>query len=202
MSAMVDRRSESRTSRMSGSDHGEIDNSTMNALVEDLNKTTEVIRRHQIERRAFQTEMEVNGRISIEPSEDWLNIRLKSVSKEDMKNELGKIKDTQKRNVVEDTMAALVYDVNATAEVLRRGSLKRKKPEKDGRGTEEIEYRLRLTPAPDDDALYHKEDLPLESTFGDNEGRRIIVEILYNIVSYYSLIQYRTLIIQSFHYSS
>jgi hypothetical protein len=28
---------------------------------------------------------------------------------------------------VVDTLAALVYDVNATAEVLRRGSLKRKK---------------------------------------------------------------------------
>jgi len=29
--------------------------------------------------------------------------------------------------VVTDTLAALVYDVNATAEVLRRGSLKEKK---------------------------------------------------------------------------
>jgi hypothetical protein len=31
------------------------------------------------------------------------------------------------KNAVVDTLAALVYDVNATAEVLRRGSLKRKK---------------------------------------------------------------------------
>ena len=31
------------------------------------------------------------------------------------------------QNAVVDTLAALVYDVNATAEVLRRGSMKRKK---------------------------------------------------------------------------
>uniref|UniRef100_A0AC34Q0M2 Uncharacterized protein n=1 Tax=Panagrolaimus sp. JU765 TaxID=591449 RepID=A0AC34Q0M2_9BILA len=157
MATVFDRRSESRASR--GSDHAEIVHSTLNALVNDVNQTTELIRRRQremeIERRTFQTEMEVNGRISVEPSDDWLNIRLKSVSKEDMRNELGKIKDNQKRNVVEDTMAALVYDVNATAEVLRRASLKRKKAGKD-KSHEEVEYRLRLTPAPDDDALYHK----------------------------------------------
>ena len=32
------------------------------------------------------------------------------------------------QNAVVDTLAALVYDVNATAEVLRRGSQKRKPP--------------------------------------------------------------------------
>jgi len=34
------------------------------------------------------------------------------------------------QHVVTDTLAALVYDVNATAEVLRRGSLKHKKAPK------------------------------------------------------------------------
>lgn len=48
-----------------------------------------------------------------------------------------------------DTLAALVYDVNATAEVLRRGSLERRKKGDQEQKTE-IEYRLRLTPAPDD----------------------------------------------------
>ena len=163
MATVFDRRSESRASRFSEASHGEVVNDTLNALVEDVNKTTDLIRRRQremqIERRTFQTEMEVNGRISVEPSEDWLNLRLKSVSNDDMKKELGKLKDHQRHDVVTDTMAALAYDVNATAEVLRRGSLKRKKPGKNVHH-EEIEYRLRLTPAPDDDMLYHKEDLP------------------------------------------
>jgi hypothetical protein len=134
--------------------------STLDALVTDVNKTTEIIRRKReeqlLEKRTFQSEMEVNGRISIDPSDDWLNIRLKSVSTDDLKNELGKLKSDQRQNAVTDALAALVYDVNATAEVLRRGSLKRKKP----KVTEEVEYRLRLTPAPDDDTLYHQEEYP------------------------------------------
>jgi hypothetical protein len=170
MATVFDRRSESRTSRFSEASHGEVVNDTLNALVEDVNKTTDLIRRRQremvIERRTFQTEMEVNGRISVEPSEDWLNLRLKSVSTDDMRKELGKIKEHQRSDVVTDTMAALAYDVNATAEVLRRGSLKRKKPGKNVHH-EEIEYRLRLTPAPDDDILYHKEE-PLQSPPEDN----------------------------------
>lgn len=40
--------------------------------------------------------MEVNGSISIEPQDDWLSMtRLKSVSTEDMKRELGKVKGDQ-----------------------------------------------------------------------------------------------------------
>uniref|UniRef100_A0A7E4ZSF3 LIM zinc-binding domain-containing protein n=1 Tax=Panagrellus redivivus TaxID=6233 RepID=A0A7E4ZSF3_PANRE len=157
-------RSESRASRGSGissADHAEVVHTTLNALVDDVNKTTELIRRRQkemiIERRTFQSEMEVNGRISVEPSEDWLNLRLKSVSTDDMKKELGKIKEHQRSDVVGDTLAALVYDVNATAEVLRRGSLKKKR---DGKRVkhEEVEYRLRLTPGPDDEILAPQEE--------------------------------------------
>lgn len=42
--------------------------------------------------------MEVNGRISVEPSEDWLNLRLKSVSTDDLKKELGRVKGDQRVN--------------------------------------------------------------------------------------------------------
>jgi len=159
------RRSESRTSRISApGEHADAVHSTLNALVEDVNKTTELIRRRReeqlLEKRTFQSDMEVNGRISIDPSEDWLNLRLKSVSTDDLKNELGRLKGDQRQNAAVDTLAALVYNVNATAEVLRRGSLKRKKP----KVTEEVEYRLRLTPAPDDDGLYPQEDYPPDDT--------------------------------------
>jgi hypothetical protein len=110
----------------------EVVHSTLNALVEDVNKTTELIRRRReeqlLEKKTFQSEMLVNGRISVDPSDDWLNLRLKSVSTDDLKNELGRLKGDQRQHAVVDTLAALVYDVNATAEVLRRGSLKRKKP--------------------------------------------------------------------------
>jgi hypothetical protein len=40
------------------------------------------------------------------------------------------VKEGQRQHVVTDTLAALVYDVDATAEVLRRGSMKKKKPPK------------------------------------------------------------------------
>ncbi|KAH7678396.1 Protein UNC-95 [Aphelenchoides avenae] len=115
--------------------------------------------------------MEVNGRISVDPSEDWLNLRLKSVSTDDLRKELGRVKGDQRQNAVVDTLAALVYDVNATAEVLRRGSLKKKKSKRE----EEIEYRLRLTPAPDDDTLYHHEERPSqppEDTFTVDQVRK------------------------------
>ncbi|KAI1701874.1 LIM domain-containing protein [Ditylenchus destructor] len=153
------RRSESRTSRISApGEHADAVHSTLTALEEDVKKTTELIKRRReeqlMDKRTFQSEMEVSGRISVEPQEDWLTLRLKSVSTEDMRKELGKVKEGQHKNVVQDTLAALVYDVNATAEVLRRGSLKRKKP----RVHEEIEYRLRLTPAQDDTDLYHHEE--------------------------------------------
>ena len=127
----------------------EVVHGTLDALVTDVNKTTEVIRRHQEQqmhdKRTFQGEMEVSGRIEVEPQESWLNLRLKSVSTEDLKKELGRVKEEQRlfgcfclggclflagQHVVTDTLAALVYDVNATAEVLRRGSWKRKKPAK------------------------------------------------------------------------
>jgi len=156
----MERRSESRSSRVSApGEHAEVVHSTLHALVDDVNKTTELIRQRReqqlLDKKTFQTE-EVHGRISVEPQEDWLTLRLKSVSTEDMRKELGKVKEDQRQHAVVDTLAALVYDVNATAEVLRRGSLKRKKP----RVKEEVEYRLRLTPAPDDEALYHHEEPP------------------------------------------
>uniref|UniRef100_A0A1I8ANP0 LIM zinc-binding domain-containing protein n=1 Tax=Steinernema glaseri TaxID=37863 RepID=A0A1I8ANP0_9BILA len=147
-------RSESRTSKTSEhqSEHANAVNDTLQALEQDVQRTTEILRRkHEqqiLERRTFTTEMEVNGRISVEPQEDWLSTRIKSISTEDMKKELGKVKDDQRRNAVEDTLAALVYDVNATAEVLRRGSLKKKK--KPAVVHEEVEYKLRLTPQRDE----------------------------------------------------
>ncbi|CAD5209193.1 unnamed protein product [Bursaphelenchus xylophilus] len=157
----VSQRSESRTSRVSApGEHADVVHNTLSALETDIKKTTEIIRRkHEeqlMEKKTFQSEMEVNGRISVDPNDDWLKLRLKSVSTDDLKNELGRVKTDQRQNAVVDTLAALVYDVNATAEVLRRGSQKPKK----GKLTEEIEYKLRLTPAPDDDTLYHHEDLP------------------------------------------
>lgn len=41
--------------------------------------------------------MEVSGRISVDPSEDWLNLRLKSVSTDDLKKELGRVKGDQRK---------------------------------------------------------------------------------------------------------
>lgn len=102
-----------------------------------------------MERKQFQTEMEVNGRISVDPSDDWLSARLRAVSADEMNSNLGKVKKDQERNAVTDTLAALVYDVNATAEVLRRASLERRK-KGDREKIVETEYHLRLTPAPDD----------------------------------------------------
>ncbi|VDN86563.1 unnamed protein product [Brugia pahangi] len=97
-------------------------------------------------RKSFQTEMEVSGRISVEPTDNIL--RLKSVSTEDMQKELTKLKDDQKQNAVTDTLAALVYDIDATAEVLRRGSMKKKRTT----GEEVITgYNLRITPGPEEE---------------------------------------------------
>uniref|UniRef100_A0A158PAE4 LIM zinc-binding domain-containing protein n=1 Tax=Angiostrongylus cantonensis TaxID=6313 RepID=A0A158PAE4_ANGCA len=153
-------RSESRSSNKvfrndeEPSQQGEIVSNTLNALKDDVEQTTEVIRKRQqqmrMERRQFQTEMEVTGRVSVSPTDEWLSTRLRTISTEDMSRELGKIKDDQRQNAVTDTLAALVYDVNATAEVLRRGSLKRGKDGRRSTHKEEIEYRLRLTPAPED----------------------------------------------------
>lgn len=98
---------------------GEVAHATLDALVTDVNKTTEVIRRHHeqqmMDKRTFQSEMEVSGRIEVEPQESWLNLRLKSVSTEDLKKELGRVKEDQRQHVVTDTLAALVYDLDATA---------------------------------------------------------------------------------------
>ncbi|CAB3410750.1 unnamed protein product [Caenorhabditis bovis] len=109
------------------SQQDEIVNGTLTALKNDVEQTTEIIRRKQeqmrLERRQFQTEMEVTGRISVDPSDDWLAARLKAVSADDMNNTLHKLKDDQKQNAVTDTLAALVYDVNATTEVLRRANM-------------------------------------------------------------------------------
>ncbi|PAV59670.1 hypothetical protein WR25_21262 isoform A [Diploscapter pachys] len=135
------------------SQQDEVVNGTLSALQRDVEETTEILRRKneqwKIERRQFQTEMEVTGRMSIVENDDWLATRLKAVSSDDMNRELGKIKDDQKQNAVTDTLAALVYDVNATAEVLRRGrdSMNRDKAKKNKK--QEIEYHLRLTPQPD-----------------------------------------------------
>lgn len=46
-------------------------------------------------RKMFQTEMEVTGRISVEPTDD--SLRLKSVSTDDMQKELSKLKDDQSK---------------------------------------------------------------------------------------------------------
>uniref|UniRef100_A0A8R1HNX5 LIM zinc-binding domain-containing protein n=1 Tax=Caenorhabditis japonica TaxID=281687 RepID=A0A8R1HNX5_CAEJA len=100
-----------------------------------------------MERRQFQTEMEVNGRISVDPTDDWLSARLKAVSSDGMNQQLTKLKDNQRTNAVTDTLAALVTDVNATTEVLRRGSKGHGGADESRRKREEIEYTLRLTPA-------------------------------------------------------
>ncbi|VDO22011.1 unnamed protein product, partial [Haemonchus placei] len=147
-------RSESRSSNKvfrndeEPSQQDEIVSGTLTALKDDVEKTTEVIRRRgqqmRLERRQFQTEMEVTGRVSVSPTDEFLSTRLRAVSTEDMNRELGKIKEDQRQNAVTDTLAALVYDVNATAEVLRRGHGRGK----DGRKStqREIEYHLRLSP--------------------------------------------------------
>ncbi|CAJ0567854.1 unnamed protein product, partial [Mesorhabditis spiculigera] len=92
-------RPDSRAS-VTASDHGSVVNDTLHALVSDVEQTTELIRRKQqqmrSERRQFQTEMEVTGRISISPTDDWLNARLKAVSTDDLKRDLNKIKDDQR----------------------------------------------------------------------------------------------------------
>ncbi|CAD6184613.1 unnamed protein product [Caenorhabditis auriculariae] len=136
------------------SQQDEIVNGTLSALKDDVEQTTEIIRRKQeqmrIERRQFQTEMEVNGRIDIDPADDWLTARLKAVSSDDMNHQLGKLKEDQRQNAVTDTLAALVYDVNATTEVLRRASQNRGRGDGRKKHREEIEYTLRLTPAPED----------------------------------------------------
>jgi len=49
-----------------------------------------------LDKKTFQGEMEVSGRIEVEPQESWLNLRLKSVSTEDLKKELGRVKEDQR----------------------------------------------------------------------------------------------------------
>ncbi|VDK86275.1 unnamed protein product [Onchocerca ochengi] len=72
--------------------------------------------------------MEVTGRITVVPTDDGLRIK--------------------KQNAVTDTLAALVYDIDATAEVLRRGSMKKRKTP-----AEEVitGYNLRITPGPEEE---------------------------------------------------
>ncbi|VDM80921.1 unnamed protein product, partial [Strongylus vulgaris] len=90
-------RSESRSSNRvfkndeEPSQQDEIVNGTLTALKDDVEQTTEVIRRKQHQ----MTEMEVTGRVSISPTDEWLSTRLRAVSTEDMNKELGKIKDDQ-----------------------------------------------------------------------------------------------------------
>uniref|UniRef100_A0AC35UEF5 LIM zinc-binding domain-containing protein n=1 Tax=Rhabditophanes sp. KR3021 TaxID=114890 RepID=A0AC35UEF5_9BILA len=159
MSTTIDnRRSESRASNFSDfpSQHADAVHSTLAVLKEDVEKTTEVLRRkHQEqlnEQHMFNSNMEVNGRISMIADDDWLSTRLKSISKDDMRRELDKVKSNQHRNVVGDTLAALVYDVEATTEVLRRAG--QKKAKKTRVISEEVEYRLKLDPAPEEDESY------------------------------------------------
>ena len=67
-------------------------------LVESCRKVlSRKIDLQKIERRQFQTEMEVTGRMSIVENDDWLATRLKAVSSDDMNRELGKIKDDQSK---------------------------------------------------------------------------------------------------------
>uniref|UniRef100_A0AAF5Q093 LIM zinc-binding domain-containing protein n=2 Tax=Wuchereria bancrofti TaxID=6293 RepID=A0AAF5Q093_WUCBA len=141
-------RSESRaSSRYVPLDHSGTIHNTLNTMVDSVNAATELIQRKQNEYvKSFQTEMEVNGRISVEPTDNIL--RLKSVGTEDMQKELTKLKGDQKQNAVTDTLAALVYDIDATAEVLRRGSMKKKRTT----GEEVITgYNLRITPGPEEE---------------------------------------------------
>uniref|UniRef100_A0A0K0EY74 LIM zinc-binding domain-containing protein n=1 Tax=Strongyloides venezuelensis TaxID=75913 RepID=A0A0K0EY74_STRVS len=159
MSIAVDsRRSMSRASNISDipSQHVDAIHSTLAVLKEDVEKTTELIRRKQQEQlneqKMFNANMEVNGRISMIADDDWLSTRLKSISRDDMRKELDKIKSNQHQNVVGDTLAALVYDVEATTEVLRRAG--QKKPKKTRVISEEVEYRLKLSPAPENDDSY------------------------------------------------
>ncbi|VDK42954.1 unnamed protein product [Anisakis simplex] len=154
-------RSESRSSgRYVPLNHAGVVHDTLDTVVDGVNATTELIRRKNneniLERKSFHTEMEVTGNISVDQSDEWLSTRLMSISTEDMQKELSKVKDDQmnairedkflEQNAVTDTLAALVYDIDATAEVLRRGSLKKQKKQQ-----EEVEYKLRITPGPEDD---------------------------------------------------
>ncbi|CAJ0595292.1 unnamed protein product [Cylicocyclus nassatus] len=178
-------RSESRSSNKvfrndeEPSQQDEIVNGTLTALKDDVEQTTEVIRRKhnqmRMERRQFQTEMEVTGRVSISPTDEWLSTRLRAVSTEDMNKELGKIKDDQRQNAVTDTLAALVYDVNATAEVLRRGGPGKDRGGRKSQQKEEIEYRLRLTPAPEEERPFpaprKRENIPEEKVTVDEVSR-------------------------------
>ncbi|CAI5438644.1 unnamed protein product [Caenorhabditis angaria] len=166
------------------SQQDEIVNNTLSALKNDVEQTTEIIRRKQeqmrIERRQFQTEMEVTGRISVDPADDWLAARLKNVSSDEMKQTLGKLKDDQRQNAVTDTLAALVYDVNATTEVLRRAQLGRDRDNASKNKKEEIEYRLRLTPAPEDippqRQVYPNDEEVEETDFSHNYGVQLSEE--------------------------
>lgn len=144
----VSERSESRSSnRYVPLNHAGVVEDTLDTVVDGVNATAELIRKKHneniMERRSFQTEMEVTGKMTVIPSENDRSTRLRSVSIEDIQKELNKVKDDQKQNAVKDTLAALVYDIDATAEVLRRGSFKQKKP------VEEVEYKLRITPEPE-----------------------------------------------------
>lgn len=125
-------------------------------MKDDVEKTTEIIRRKQQEQlneqKMFNANMEINGRISMIADDDWLSTRLKSISRDDMRKELDKVKNNQQQNVVGDTLAALVYDVEATTEVLRRAG--QRKPKKTRVVSEEVEYRLKLSPAPENDDSY------------------------------------------------
>ncbi|KAI1697665.1 LIM domain protein [Ditylenchus destructor] len=62
--------------------------------------------------------------------ENWLTLRLKSMSAKHMRKEFSKVKEVQRKThsgIVQDTLAARVYDVNVTAKVFRREILKKKK---------------------------------------------------------------------------
>uniref|UniRef100_A0A0K0E9M7 LIM zinc-binding domain-containing protein n=1 Tax=Strongyloides stercoralis TaxID=6248 RepID=A0A0K0E9M7_STRER len=159
MTTAIDtRRSISRASNISDipSQHIDAIHSTLAVLKDDVEKTTEIIRRKQQEQlneqKMFNANMEVNGRISMIADDDWLSTRLKSISRDDMRKELDKVKNNQQQNVVGDTLAALVYDVEATTEVLRRAG--QRKPKKTRVVSEEVEYRLKLSPAPENDDSY------------------------------------------------
>lgn len=84
--------------------------------------------------------------------------RMHAISTEDMSQILTDVKHEQAKNVVVDTLAALVTDVNATTEVLRSSSIKRREPEivKKKKDTSlrsappvpqepEVEYKLRIS---------------------------------------------------------
>jgi hypothetical protein len=92
---------------------------TLDALVDDVNATTDILRKRinqqtspnevgicsrshvhsfqTVERRQFSATMDISGRMSVSPGPNWNEIRLKSISNDDMRNVLDKVKHDQRK---------------------------------------------------------------------------------------------------------